>query len=82
MRHRPMTIKNLNPLKLLSTLIGCLNRLVRILEREDAILPEIYEYTDGLGKLGELKCYCPDCPRVRRFKWQKLPPEYEWVSSI
>lgn len=28
MRHRPMTIKNLNPFKLLSALIGCLNRLV------------------------------------------------------
>ena len=29
MRHRTMNIKNLNPIKLLSALIGCLNRLVR-----------------------------------------------------
>ena len=29
MRHLPMTIDNLNPRKLLSALIGCLDRLVK-----------------------------------------------------
>jgi len=29
MRHRTMNIKNLNPRRLLSALIGCLNRMVR-----------------------------------------------------